>query len=132
MSYSRTIVVGNLGKEPESRLMPNGDMVCNFNVAASEEYTYEGEKREKTLWYRVSVFGRLAEVCKKRLRKGSTVLVGGRLLGDSSGNPRTYTKRDGTTGTSFELEAKTVKFLSSSQSEEQQQTTPEDEVEIPF
>lgn len=114
MSYHTIILVGNLGQDPEMRYTPSGQPVTNFSVAVSDNYTNSsGEKIERTIWVRVSVWGKQAEACNQYLKKGRKVLVEGRLVADAAtGGPRTYPRRDGTVGTSFEVNASTVRFLS--------------------
>ena len=106
--YQKLIIIGNLGSNPEMRFTPNGDPVTTFSVATSRKY---GEKDETT-WFRVSVWGKQAESCNQYLHKGSKVLVEGALKADAQGNPRTYERKDGTWGASFEGTASAVKFLS--------------------
>lgn len=111
--YQKLIIVGNLGKDPEMRYAPNGDAVTNLNVATNRKYTDKGGQLVKeTTWFRVSVWGKQAETCNQYLKKGSLVLVEGRLQADkATGGPRVYDKSDGTSGASFELTANEVKFL---------------------
>ena len=79
-SFNQIIVVGNLGKDPESRAMPSGDSVSNFSVATTESWkAKDGEKQEHTEWHRISAFGKLAEICNEYLRKGSSVLIVGKV-----------------------------------------------------
>ena len=112
--YHKVILVGNLGRDPEMRYTPSGAAVTNFSMATSEKWTaQDGQQQERTIWWRVSVFGKAAEACNEYLKKGSKVLVEGRMNADANGNPKTYTKKDGTSGASFEVTAQTVKFLSS-------------------
>lgn len=115
MSFHTIILVGNLGKDPEMRYTPSGQAVTNFSVAVNDGYTNsQGEKVDRTIWVRVSTWGKQAEVCKQYLAKGRRVLVEGRLVPDAAtGSPRIYTRQDGTPGTSFEVTASTVRFLSS-------------------
>lgn len=74
-------IIGYVGQDPELRSTPNGDLVCNFSVATSEEWTdkISGEKMKHTEWHRVVLFRGLAEVAKNYLRKGSQVFVSGKL-----------------------------------------------------
>jgi single-strand DNA-binding protein len=113
--YHTIIIVGNLGRDPEMRFTPSGQAVTNFSVATSRQYTgNDGQLVKETIWFRVSSWGKQAEVCNQYLRKGSKVLVEGRLVPDKeTGSPRVYTRQDGTTGSSFEVSASTVRFLSS-------------------
>jgi single-strand DNA-binding protein len=113
--YQSTTIVGNLGKDPEMRYTPSGTPVTSMNVATNRKYTgSDGQVVKETTWFRVSVFGKQAEACAQYLKKGSTVLVEGRLQSDlKTGGPKTFTRQDGTMGTSFEIAANTVRFMSS-------------------
>jgi single-strand DNA-binding protein len=115
MSYHTTILVGNLGRDPEMRYTPSGQAVTSFSVAVSEAYTSaNGEKVKKTIWFRVSAWGKQAETCNQYLKKGSKVLVEGRISADpATGGPKIFTRQDGTSGSSFEITATIVRFLSS-------------------
>lgn len=113
--YHTIIIVGNLGRDPEMRYTPSGQAVTNFSVATSRQYTGgNGEQVKETIWFRVSTWGKQAETCNQYLRKGSKVLVEGRLVPEAStGGPRIWTRQDGTPAASFEVSANTVRFLSS-------------------
>jgi single-strand DNA-binding protein len=113
--YQSTTIVGNLGKDPEMRYTPSGTPVTSMSVATNRKYTgSDGQVVKETTWFRVSVFGKQAEACAQYLKKGSTVLVEGRLQSDlKTGGPKTFTRQDGTVGTSFEIAANTVRFMSS-------------------
>jgi len=113
--YHTIIIVGNLGKDPEMRYLPSGQAVTNFNVATNRKYTgSDGQQVEETIWFRVSAWGKQGEACNQYLKRGSKVLVEGRLTPDKvTGGPAIWTKQDGTAGASFEVNAATVKFLSS-------------------
>lgn len=115
MSYHTIILVGYLGRDPEMRYTPSGQAVTNFSVAVNDGYTNsQGEKIDRTIWVRVSAWGKQAEICKQYLAKGRRVLVEGRLVPDSAtGNPRIYTRQDGTPASSYEVSASVVRFLSS-------------------
>lgn len=80
-SVNKVILIGNLGADPEVRTFENGDKVANLSVATSEKWKDKntGERKEKTEWHRVSVFGNAAGVCEQYLRKGSKVYIEGRL-----------------------------------------------------
>jgi single-strand DNA-binding protein len=80
-SVNKVIIVGNLGKDPETRFLPDGKAVCNFTVATTDKWTDKAtnEKKEATEWHRVSSFGRLAEICGEYLKKGSQVYIEGKL-----------------------------------------------------
>jgi len=113
--YQSMTLVGNLGRDPEMRYTPNGTPVTSMNVATNRKYTgADGQLVKETTWFRVSVFGKQAEACAQYLKKGSTVLVEGRLQSDlKTGGPKTFTRQDGTLGTSFEIAANTVRFMPS-------------------
>ncbi|MFZ6026898.1 MAG: single-stranded DNA-binding protein [Chloroflexota bacterium] len=114
MSYHTIILVGNLGRDPEMRYTPSGQAVTNFSVAVNDNYTNSnGEKVERTIWVRVSTWGRQAETCNQYLKKGRKVLVEGRLNADAAtGGPRIWSRQDGTPSASYEVSASTVRFLS--------------------
>ncbi|MEW5869289.1 MAG: single-stranded DNA-binding protein [Chloroflexota bacterium] len=113
--YHTIIIAGNLGRDPEFRYLPSGQGVCNFSVATNRQYTgSNGEQVKETIWFRVAAWGKLGETCSQYLRRGSKVLVEGRLTPDAAtGGPRTWSRQDGTVGASYEVSAATVRFLSS-------------------
>jgi single-strand DNA-binding protein len=113
--YQKVILAGNLGRDPEMRYTPDGTPVTSFSVATSERWTgQDGQQQERTTWWRVTAWRRLAETCNQYLSKGRPVLVEGRMNPDpETGNPRVYTRSDGTPGASYEVTALTVKFLGS-------------------
>lgn len=105
--YHTIIVVGNLGRDPEMRYTPNGQAVTSFSVAVSDGF---GD-RKKTIWFRVSTWDKTAETCNNYLKKGSKVVVEGRLSANESGSPRIWNRQDGSPASSFEINASTVRFL---------------------
>jgi single-strand DNA-binding protein len=113
--YHTIIIVGNLGKDPEMRYTAAGQAVTTFNVATSRQYSgSDGNQVKETTWFRVTVWGKQAESTSQYLKKGSKVLVEGRLTPDlATGGPKIWTRQDGTPGASFEVTANTVRFLSS-------------------
>lgn len=125
--YQNLILSGRLGRDPEMKFTPSGSAVCSFSVATDHTYVSNGQKVKETTWFRVSVWGKLAEVCNQYLKKGSLVLVDGRLTPDkSTGGPRVYTKQDGTASASFEVNAQTVRFLSGTKSGDEVKQTEEE------
>ncbi len=80
-SVNKVILIGNLGRDPEVRSMQNGGKVANISIATSETWRDKasGERKEKTEWHRVVIFGNLAEIAEKYLKKGSKVYVSGSL-----------------------------------------------------
>jgi single-strand DNA-binding protein len=113
--YQTVILAGNLGRDPEMRYTPSGQPVTSFSVATNRQYTNNsGETVKETIWFRVSVWGKMAETCNQYLKKGSKVLVEGRLTADAAtGGPRIWNAQDGSPRASFEVNAQTVRFLSS-------------------
>ncbi len=89
-SVNKVILLGNLGRDPETRYTTGGDAVTNLSIATSEQWKDKnGEKQERTEWHRVVLFGRQAEIAGEYLKKGRSVYVEGRL------QTRKYTDKDG-------------------------------------
>ena len=134
--YHKIIIVGNLGRDPEMRYTPQGTPVTTLSVATNRRWTNaDGTPGEETIWFRVSAWGKQAEVCNQYLSKGRQVLVEGHLKPDpETGGPRIWTRQDGTAGASFEVNASVVRFLGGRG--EAVETGPEGEVieeeEMPF
>lgn len=88
MSYHKTIIQGNLGRDPETRYLQNGDPVCNFSVAVTEKFS----GKENTTWYRCVAFRKTAEIAGQYLNKGSQCLLEGKMQcrqwEDKEGNKR--------------------------------------------
>ena len=80
-SLNKVLLIGNLGRDPETRFLPNGNAVCNFSIATTESWKdkQSGQKQEKTEWHNISMYGRLAEIAGQYLKKGSSVYIEGRL-----------------------------------------------------
>src|SRR6187402_1914347 len=79
-SVNKVILIGNLGRDPETRYMPDGGAITNISIATTDTWKDKhGEKQEKTEWHRVAFFGKLAEIAGEYLKKGSQVYVEGRL-----------------------------------------------------
>lgn len=79
-SVNKVIVLGNLGKDPEVRHLPNGDAVCNFSLATTESWKdKDGNKQDKTEWHNIVIFRKLAEIAGEYLKKGRPVYIEGRL-----------------------------------------------------
>ena len=139
--YHKITIAGNLGRDPEMRYLPSGQAVTNINVATNRVFTdSNGQRVTETIWFRVSVWGARAETVNQYLKKGSKVLIEGRLNVDpETGGPRVFTRNDGTTGASYEITAQNVIFLSS-RSEDQAMQSQDgggfseqvDEDDIPF
>ena len=104
--YQQVVIVGNLGSDPELRFTPSGVPVATFPVAVNRRWTDgNGEQKEKTTWFRVTAWRKLAELCNQYLSKGRLVLVEGEIDAsawlDNQGNPRA----------TLELTARNVRFL---------------------
>jgi single-strand DNA-binding protein len=106
-SVNKVIIVGNVGRDPETRRLPSGDAVTNISIATTDRYRdkQSGEMRENTEWHRVAFFGKVAEVAEKYLRKGSQVYVEGRL------RTRKWTDQSGQEKYSTEIVAETMQML---------------------
>ena len=112
-NYQQTTIIGRVGKDAEMRYTGSGQAVTAFSVAVSKQYkNAAGEQVKNTNWFRVSAWGKSAEICNQYVKKGMLVQVVGELKGDENGNPKVYTKKDGTAAASFELTAFNVLFLS--------------------
>ena len=123
-SVNKVILVGNLGKDPETRYAPSGDAICNITLATTDTWRDKasGEKREATEWHRVVFFGKLAEIAGQYLRKGSQVYVEGSL------RTRKWQDKDGQDRYTTEIRADEMKMLGSRQdgdSAPRQQAAPQ-------
>lgn len=112
--YHTLIIVGNLGRDPEMRYTQSGQAVTNFSVATNRQYTSSsGEQVKETVWFRISAWGRLAETTNQYLKKGSRVLVEGRLTPDpQTGSPRIWQPDTGEPRATYDVTANVVRFLS--------------------
>jgi single-strand DNA-binding protein len=134
MTWHQTVIVGNLGSDPDLKYLQRGTAVCAFNVAVNESWTDRGtnEKREKTTWYRVSAWGALGETCNQYLAKGRQVMVVGTV------EARGYLNNAGEAAASLDLRARDVRFLSGSDGGSGQRqyeddfAPPANEGDIPF
>ena len=109
-SVNKVILIGNLGRDPETRFMPSGDAICNVSIATTENWKDKnGEKQEKTEWHRVAFFGKLAEIAGEYLKKGSQVYVEGRL------QTRKWQDKDGQDKYTTEIVANAMQMLGSRQ-----------------
>ena len=80
MSVNKAIILGFVGKEPETRLFASGDAVTNFSIATSEKYKDKsGEMKEITTWHNIAAFGKLSEICSQIVHKGSQVYIEGKI-----------------------------------------------------
>jgi len=109
-SVNKVILVGNLGRDPETRYMPDGGAITNISVATTDKWKDKaGEMQEKTEWHRVAFFGKLAEIAGEYLKKGSQVYVEGRL------QTRKWQDKDGQDKYTTEIVANAMQMLGSRQ-----------------
>jgi len=105
--FQQIIVIGRLGQDPEVRMTQSGQAVATLTIAASEKWTgKDGQKQEKTTWFRTIAWGKLGEICGKYLKKGALVQIVGKM------EQRTWEK-DGVKQYSWELVASDMKMLDS-------------------
>jgi len=105
--YQRVSIIGRLGRDPEMRYAPDGSPVTSFSVATDRHWTdSEGKQQERTIWFRVTAWRKLAEICNQYLAKGRLVYVEGDLS-----EPKPYQGRDGEWRASLDVTAREVKFL---------------------
>jgi len=110
-SVNKVIIVGNLGRDPETRYMPNGEAVTNIAVATTESWKDKssGDKKEITEWHRITFYRKLAEIAGQYLKKGSQVYVEGRL------QTRKWTDKENIERYTTEIIADTMQMLGSRQ-----------------
>ncbi len=107
--YQQITLIGNLGNDPEMRYTPSGVPVVSFSLAVNKSWVgQDGQKQDKTLWFRVTGWRKTAEVVAQYLTKGQKVLVVGEIE-----EARTFVDRDGNHRASLEVTAQTVRFLNS-------------------
>jgi single-strand DNA-binding protein len=107
-SVNKVILIGNLGRDPETRYSADGAAIANVSVATTRKYkNAAGEQQEETEWHRVVFFGRLAEIAGEYLRKGRPVYVEGRL------KTRKWTDKDGNEKYTTEIVAENMQMLGS-------------------
>lgn len=105
--YQQITLVGNLGTDPEMRYTPSGVAVTTFSLAINKTWTtQDGQRQDKTTWFRVTAWRSLAETCSKYLSKGRQVLVIGEVE-----DARPWTDKDGNMRASLEVTAQVVRFL---------------------
>ena len=112
-SLNKAIIIGYVGKDPETRYMPNGDAVSNFSVATSEKWTSkDGEKHEETEWHNCVAFRKLAEVISEWVKKGTLVCVEGRIKTEK------WTDKEGADRYSTKVYADRLQMLGGKKAEE--------------
>ena len=118
-SVNKVTILGNVGKDPELRFMPNGEAACNITVATSRQWKDKtsGEKQEETEGHRISFFGRLAEIAGEYVKKGHPIYVEGRL------KTRKYADKEGVEKYATEIIASDLQLLSKREDAPQRQTS---------
>ena len=107
-SVNKVILVGNLGKDPDLRFMPNGEAVCNFSIATTENWKDKnGQKHEKTEWHNIVIYRKLADIAGEYLKKGRPVYIEGRL------KTRKWQDKDGNDRYTTEIVADSMQMLGS-------------------
>lgn len=106
MSVNKVILVGRLGRDPETRFTGAGQAVANFTVATDESYkTRSGERQKRTEWHKIVVWGKQAEIAQQYLKKGSLIFIEGRI------QSREWQDKEGQKRTSFEIVATNFRML---------------------
>jgi single-strand DNA-binding protein len=123
-SVNKVVLIGNLGKDPDVRYMPDGGAVANLTLATSSSWKDKntGEKREETEWHRIVIYGRLAEIAGEYCKKGKSVYIEGRL------KTRKWADKDGVDKYTTEIVADQMQLLGgkSDQSEQGKENIPPD------
>jgi single-strand DNA-binding protein len=131
--HQQLSLIGYLGKDPETRYTADGTPVTSFSVATSRKWTdASGQQQERTVWFRVAAWRKLAEVAGKYLTKGKLVYVEGTLT-----EPKPYQTKTGEWRASLDVTADLIKFLSGGSGDATHNAAPaeptfQDEQEIPF
>ncbi|MBI0097264.1 MULTISPECIES: single-stranded DNA-binding protein [unclassified Snodgrassella] len=106
MSVNKVILIGRLGRDPETRYMPNGDAITNFSLATDEQWRdRNGERQTRTEWHNITLFGKLGEIAGQYLRKGSQVFIEGKI------QSRKYTGKDGIERMAYDIIGNEMKML---------------------
>ena len=117
---NKVILIGNLGKDPEMKILPNGGAVVNLSLATSESWKDKqtGEKKDRTEWHRVVFYNKLAEICNQYLKKGSTIYVEGML------RTRKWTDKNGHDNYTTEIHGHEMQMLSSNNLDNKTHSSP--------
>jgi len=106
MSVNKVILVGRLGRDPETRYIPNGEAITNFSLATDEQWRdRNGERQTRTEWHNITLFGKLGEIAGQYLRKGSQVFIDGKI------QSRKYTDKDGIERMAYNIIGNEMKML---------------------
>lgn len=121
-SVNKVILIGNLGKNPETRYLNNGDAVTNITLATTDTWKDKnGEKQDKTEWHRVTFYKKLAEIAGEYLKKGSSVYIEGRL------ETKKWTDKNGIERYTTDIVANEMKMLGSKKTDSSQEQSNESE-----
>ena len=108
MSVNKVILVGRLGKDPETRYTSGGQAVCHFSMATDESYKdRNGERQKRTEWHRITVWGKQAEIAQQYLKKGAQIYLEGSIRSSE------WTDKEGQKKTSYEINASNFRMLGS-------------------
>src|SRR5579871_3741344 len=108
MSVNKVILVGRLGRDPETRYTGGGQAVCNFSLATDESFkSKSGERQKRTEWHKIVVWGKQAEIAQQYLKKGSQIFLEGRI------QSREWMDKENQKRTSFEIVATNFRMLGS-------------------
>ena len=119
MSANKVILVGRLGRDPETRFTGSGQAVCNFSIATDESYKDKsGERQKRTEWHKIVVWGKQAEIAQQYLKKGSLIFVEGRI------QSREWEDKEGQKKTALEIVASNFRML-----DVKKQSEPADRIE---
>lgn len=119
MTVNKVTLIGRLGRDPETRYMPNGEAVCNFSIATDESWKdQQGQKQTRTEWHAVTLYRRLAEIAGQYLKKGSQVYLEGKI------QSRKYTDKQGIERTAYEIVCSEMKMLGGKAEGAERQNTP--------
>lgn len=124
--YQNIILIGCTGKEPAMQYTPAGKAVASFTLATTERLWRPDDKSEPlTTWWTVTCWGATAERVAEQVKKGTRLLVEGRIKPGEGGRPRMFTRKDGSTSASYELTASVVRIL-----DKQERSEPEGDEEV--
>ena len=118
MTYSKTSIIGFLGRDPSLKTLDSGTVICDFAVAVTERVKKGNEYADETTWYDVATFGKQAESCKNYLNKGSQVFIEGKIKSEA------WIGKDGTAKSKLKLIAESVKFLGAKKEQKEQTEEP--------
>lgn len=118
---NKAILIGRLGKDPEVRYTPDGQMVTSFGLATDEQWKDKnGEKMQRTEWHNITAWGKLAEICGEYLKKGSLIYVEGKIQSNR------YEDKDGIKRISYGITISVMKMLGGKQAQEPEGDIPAD------